>query len=82
MDDFNFFAHKELIDAFKKNKPYLLDLEVLIKEINYGKLNLTFTVMNGKVTSVEVGSHQLVRYDKGERIEEEEEKKDKNLDKK
>ena len=79
MDDFNFFAQKELIEAFKKYKPYLVDLEVLIKEIKYGKLNLIFTVVNEEVISTEIVSgHQLIRYDKGEKLED---KSYKNYDK-
>jgi len=68
MDEFNFFEHKELVEAFQKNKPYLVDLETLIKEIKYGKIHLVFTVTNSRVISMEVGSQQLIRYDKGERL--------------
>jgi len=68
MDEFNFFEHKELVEAFQKNKPYLVDLETLIREIKYGKIHLVFTVTNSRVISMEVGSQQLIRYDKGERL--------------
>jgi len=71
MNDFNFSSHKNLIKAFQENKPYLLDLETLIKEIKFGKLYLTFTIANEKVVSMEIGSQQLVRYDKGERLKSE-----------
>lgn len=68
METFNFFEKTELITAFKKHKPYLVDLEKLINEIKSGKLNLSFTVTDGNVLSMEVVGRQLVRYDKGERL--------------
>jgi len=68
MNEFNFFEHKDLIKAFQEHKPYLVDLETLIKEIKYGKIHLVFTVTNSRVISMEVGSQQLIRYDKGERL--------------
>jgi len=68
MDEFNFFEHKDLVEAFQKHKPYLVDLETLIKEIKYGKIHLVFTVTNSQVISMEVGSQQLIRYDKKEQL--------------
>ena len=65
MEEFNFFEQK-VIASFREHKPYLLDIETLISEMKFGKLNIVLTVADGKVLNMEILGRQLVRYDKGE----------------
>lgn len=61
-------AQQELIANLLKYRPHLTDLETLVNKIKYGKINLVLTVENSKISSMEVVSRQLIRYDKGENL--------------
>lgn len=60
--------NEEIIVAFQKHKPHLLDIDTLVREVKYGKLNLELTIVNSFVTNLEVISKQSIRYDKGEAL--------------
>lgn len=64
----SFFEQTKVVAAFKKEWPYILDIQRLVKEIGYGKLVLALTIQDGRVLSLEVNSKQLVRYDRNERL--------------
>lgn len=67
MPEFDFLEEKNIIKAFEKHKPYLLDVEKLIKELGYGRLSVEFTIKDASVISMSISGVQLIRYDKGER---------------
>lgn len=69
MEEFNFFEHKELVVAFQKAKPYVVDLEKLVKAVGFGKLDIIFTIQDGTVISIDIIGRQKIRYDKGSRID-------------
>lgn len=68
MENFEFFEQK-IVTSFREHKPYLLDIETLIGEMKFGKLNIVLTIADGKVLNMEVLGRQLVRYDKGESLQ-------------
>ena len=63
-----FIKDQELADTFRKLFPHLADIDYLVKEIKWGKLNLELVIQNGKVTAVEVISRQRIDYTKGEAV--------------
>jgi len=65
MSEFNFFEDKELVKAFQKFKPYLVDIEELVKRVGYGKIVFAVRVHNGVVTDFVVQSSTRKRYDLG-----------------
>ena len=67
MENFEFFEQK-VITSFREHKPHLLDIETLIKEMKFGKLNIVLTIADRKVLNMEILGRQLVRYDKGETL--------------
>jgi len=57
---------KKILEAFEKNRPYLIDIEKLVKEIKYGLINFSVTVHDSKVTGFTTQTFQKVRYEVGQ----------------
>ena len=57
---------KEILQAFDKNRPYLIDIEKLVNRIKYGMLNISLTIHDSKVTGFAFQSTQKVRYEVGQ----------------
>ena len=62
-DEFNFLKDKRLIEAFRREKPYIVHLEKIVKKMGYGRLTVVFRVHNEQVTDLTVFSGQKIRYD-------------------
>ena len=56
---------KQIIEAFKKNRPYLIDIERLVKEVKFGTINLSIRVHESRVTDIVTQIFQKVRYELG-----------------
>lgn len=60
-------GEKQILEAFEKNRPYLIDIEKLVQKLKFGLINISVTVHDSKVTGLTVQSFQKIRYeaDKG-----------------
>lgn len=58
-------GEKEILAAFEKNRPYLIDIEKLVQKLKFGLINFSVTVHDSKVTGFTVQSFQKVRYEVG-----------------
>jgi len=56
-------TEQKILEAFDKNRPYLIDIEKLVKKLKYGLLNFSIQVHDSKVTGFTVQSFQKVRYE-------------------
>lgn len=64
----DWFDDKKFIQAFAQTYPHLLDVQQLIKELGFGRLNIIFTVNNGEVLHMEIIGQELIRYDLNESL--------------
>jgi hypothetical protein len=58
-------TEQKILEAFDKNRPYLIDIEKLVKKTKYGLLNFSLQVHDSKVTGWTVQVYQKVRYEVG-----------------
>lgn len=62
-EEYNFLKDKKLIEAFQREKPYIIHLEKIVKKMGYGRLTVVLRVHNEQVTDLTVFSGQKIRYD-------------------
>ena len=56
---------RQVTEAMKSNRPYLIDIERLVNKVKYGTINFSIRVHDARVTDITTQIFQKVRYELG-----------------
>ena len=64
MEDFNWLYDQKMIDAFQKSKKgYLLMIDQMVNDLQFGVITFDLRIHNGYVTDLVVVSNKRIRFD-------------------